>query len=176
MSGNESSLFLFLIVYLLTLSGIFSFLSQIRRGSDFESMDFLGGFLYYYKYNNILAFCVAGLFFSIIGLPPLSGFFFKYYLFLDVFPNKAGLIVLALTFGVIAAVYYIRIISKLLLSIKQRSTFEELRNWSLPFYIMPHTINIVYIIFITVLMATGLLYFNPVLAIIEYYVYDTNIT
>lgn len=110
------------------MSGIFAFLSQIRRGSDFESVDFLGSFIYYYKYNTILAFCIAGLFFSIIGLPPLSGFFYKYYLFLDVFPNKSGLIILALTFGVISAVYYIRIISKLLLSIKPRLSFDELQH------------------------------------------------
>ena len=121
-------MFLFLLIYLLTLSGIFAFLSQLRRGSDFESLDFVSGFLYYYKYNTVLAFCIASLFFSIIGLPPLSGFFFKYYLFLDVFPNKAGLIILALTFGVISAIYYIRVISKLLLSIKPRITVEELQH------------------------------------------------
>jgi len=176
LSGNESSLFLFLIMYLITLSGIFAFLSQIRRGSDFESLDFIGGFLYYYRYNSILAFCVAGLFFSIIGLPPLSGFFFKYYLFLDIFPNKAGLIIIALTFGIISAVYYIRVISKLLLSIKPRLTVDELKQWNLPFYILPNSINIVYIIFVTLLVATGLFYFNPLLSIMEHYLYDTNIT
>jgi NADH-quinone oxidoreductase subunit N len=58
-----------------------------------------------------MAFILAALFFSLAGIPPLAGFFAKFYVFLAAV--KAGLwplAVLGVIASVIGAYYYIRIV------------------------------------------------------------------
>jgi NADH-quinone oxidoreductase subunit N len=58
-----------------------------------------------------LAFCLAAMMFSLAGIPPLAGFFAKFYVFAAAI--QAGLVALAVigvVTSVIGAYYYLRIV------------------------------------------------------------------
>ena len=89
--------------------GIFTaILSLKKRDQYIESLSDLSGLS---KKNPILSLCIALVMFSMAGIPPLAGFFGKFYIFMAAL--KADLIYLALL-GVIASVisayYYLRIV------------------------------------------------------------------
>ena len=79
-----------------------------RNGQAVEEIGDLAGLS---RTNPVLAFVFAMLMFSLAGIPPLAGFFAKWYVFLAAI--KAGLFALAVI-GVLASVvgayYYLRII------------------------------------------------------------------
>ena len=81
----------------------------MRRGDEMvENIDDLAGLS---RTNPIMAFMLAMLLFSLAGIPPLAGFFAKFYVFLAAI--QAGLYILSVI-GVLASVvgayYYLRIV------------------------------------------------------------------
>ena len=89
--------------------GVFAVILSMRRaGGMVESVDQLAGLA---RTHPAMAFFMAMLLFSMAGIPPLAGFFAKFYVFLAAI--KAGLYVLAVI-GVLASVvgayYYLAII------------------------------------------------------------------
>src|SRR6202043_3555633 len=83
-------------------------LSMRRKSGMVESIDQLAGLA---RSHPGMAFFLAMLLFSMAGVPPLAGFFAKFYVFLAAI--KAGLYILAVI-GVLASVvgayYYLAII------------------------------------------------------------------
>jgi NADH-quinone oxidoreductase subunit N len=81
-----------------------------REGGMVESIDQLAGLA---RTHPAMAFFLAMLLFSMAGVPPLAGFFAKFYVFLAAI--KAGLYILAVI-GVLASVigayYYLAIINR----------------------------------------------------------------
>jgi NADH-quinone oxidoreductase subunit N len=58
-----------------------------------------------------MAFVIAMMMFSLAGIPPLAGFFAKWYVFLAAINgNLYGLAVIGMLASVVAAFYYLRII------------------------------------------------------------------
>ncbi len=99
----------YLAIYLAMTVGTFACILAMRRPEGaVESIDDLAGLS---RNQPILAFVMAMLMFSLAGIPPLAGFFAKYYVFLAAI--EAGLYVLAVI-GVLASVvgafYYLRVI------------------------------------------------------------------
>jgi NADH-quinone oxidoreductase subunit N len=92
--------------------GAFSVILAMRRGEGMvENISDLAGLA---RTNPALAFFLALLLFSLAGIPPLAGFFAKYYVFLGAI--KAGLYALAVI-GVLASVvgaYYYLLIIKIM--------------------------------------------------------------
>jgi NADH-quinone oxidoreductase subunit N len=89
--------------------GVFAVILSMRRdGGMVESIDQLAGLA---RTHPGMAFLMAMLLFSMAGVPPLAGFFAKFYVFLAAM--KAGLYVLAVI-GVLASVvgayYYLAIV------------------------------------------------------------------
>jgi NADH-quinone oxidoreductase subunit N len=100
---------IYLVVYVAMTLGAFACVLAMRRGQDTtEEIDELAGL----AQNNLwLATVLAILMFSLAGIPPLAGFFAKFYVFLAAV--REGLWPLAI-FGVLASVvgayYYVRIV------------------------------------------------------------------
>jgi NADH-quinone oxidoreductase subunit N len=90
--------------------GVFAVILSMRRSTGMvESVDQLAGLA---RTNPTAAFFMAMLLFSMAGIPPLAGFFAKFYVFLAAI--KAGLYILAVI-GVLASVvgaYYYLVIIK----------------------------------------------------------------
>jgi NADH-quinone oxidoreductase subunit N len=99
----------YMFIYLAMTLGTFAFILSMRRGDVMvEDIDDLSGLS---RHNPMQAFIVAALMFSLAGIPPLAGFFAKFYVFTAAI--QAGLYALAVI-GVLASVvgayYYLRIV------------------------------------------------------------------
>lgn len=99
----------YMSIYVAMTLGIFAAILAMRRdGMLVENISDLSGLA---RTHPTMAFLMAMLLFSLAGIPPLAGFFAKFYVFLAAI--KAGLYVLAVL-GVIASVvgayYYLTII------------------------------------------------------------------
>ena len=109
----------YLAVYAVTTVGAFGLAAWLSRdlgGDDVDDLDGLGAA------SPGLAACVAILMLSLIGVPPLAGFFAKLAIFLEVLnaPSPArglliGLVALALVNTVISAFYYARVLRAIFL-------------------------------------------------------------
>jgi len=99
----------FMSIYVITNIGVFSAILQMRtRTGMVERIDDLAGLS---KSNSGLALIVTILMFSLMGIPPLLGFFGKLFAFVPAFEaGLAWLVVLALVASVVGAFYYLRVI------------------------------------------------------------------
>jgi NADH-quinone oxidoreductase subunit N len=100
---------LYMAIYITMTLGVFAVILSMRReGGMVESIDQLAGLA---RTHPATAFFLAVLLFSMAGVPPLAGFFAKFYVFLAAI--KAGLYALAVI-GVLASVvgayYYLAIV------------------------------------------------------------------
>jgi NADH-quinone oxidoreductase subunit N len=100
---------LYMAIYITMTLGVFAVILAMRRSTGMvESIDQLSGLA---RTHPTMAFLLAMLLFSMAGVPPLAGFFAKFYVFLAAI--KAGLYVLAVI-GVLASVvgayYYLTIV------------------------------------------------------------------
>ena len=107
--AGVKGMLIFMSIYVVTNIGVFSAILQMRTKTGMvERIDDLSGLS---KSNSGLALIVTLLMFSLIGIPPLLGFFGKLFAFVPAV--EAGLwwlVVAALVASVIGAFYYIRIV------------------------------------------------------------------
>jgi len=100
---------IYMIIYLAMTLGAFAVLLSLRRRNEmFETIDDLSGLS---RTHPWLAFCLAAMMFSLAGIPPLAGFFAKFYVFAAAI--KAGLVALAVigvVVSVVGAFYYLRLV------------------------------------------------------------------
>ncbi|MGE3622384.1 MAG: NADH-quinone oxidoreductase subunit NuoN [Bdellovibrionales bacterium] len=103
------ALLIYFGIYFLNTLGIFGVILCLRRqGHPAEQIKDLAGIS---KTHPMLAMAMVIFMFSIAGVPPLAGFFGKYFVFLAAV--KAGLVPLAVIgvlTSVVAAAYYLRIV------------------------------------------------------------------
>ncbi|GHM58534.1 MAG: NADH-quinone oxidoreductase subunit N [Candidatus Mesenet longicola] len=101
-----TSAFIYLIIYLITNIGLFSYLVQIDDDNcNIECLAGLG------KKNPIIAFNLSILMLSMAGIPPIAGFFSKFYVLSSLI--KFGFINLSIVLiilSVVACYYYLRVI------------------------------------------------------------------
>jgi NADH-quinone oxidoreductase subunit N len=106
--GAQGVLVYISIYVAMTLGTFAVILTMKRNGQPLENISDFAGLS---RTNPLLAFCFAMLLFSLAGIPPLAGFFAKFYVFIAAI--KAGLFTLAVV-GVLASVvgcyYYLTII------------------------------------------------------------------
>jgi len=111
-AGTEAGVkgvLIYLAIYAVTNIGVFVCILSMRRGEEMvEKISDLAGIA---RLRPGFAFALAMLMFSLAGIPPLAGFFAKWYVFLAAI--QAGLYPLAVI-GVVASVvgayYYLRIV------------------------------------------------------------------
>ena len=100
---------IYMAIYLVMTLGTFAVILAMRvNGREVERIDDLSGLA---RTDGLLAFILAMLMFSLAGIPPLAGFFAKYYVF--VAAVDAGLFALAVigvVLSTVAAYYYLRIV------------------------------------------------------------------
>jgi NADH-quinone oxidoreductase subunit N len=100
---------IYLVIYVAMTLGAFACVLAMRRGQTAtEEIDELSGLA---QNNLALATLLAILLFSLAGIPPLAGFFAKFYVFLaavreDLWP----LAVIGVLASVVSAYYYVRIV------------------------------------------------------------------
>jgi NADH-quinone oxidoreductase subunit N len=106
--GIQSSI-VYICIYLVMNLGLFSCLLMMKRNDQyFETVDDLSGLS---KNHPVVSLCLLLILFSLAGIPPLAGFFAKFYVFKSVIEQSMYfLAIVGLLSTVIAAFYYLRII------------------------------------------------------------------
>ena len=125
-SGLQAML-IYLAVYFLTTLGTFGVILCLRRnGKPVEELSDLAGLS---KTNPMLALAMTMFMFSLAGVPPLAGFFGKYFIFLAaVQANMVPLAIIGVLTSVVAAFYYLRII-KLMYFDEAKAPIVALPDW-----------------------------------------------
>ena len=106
--GIQSSI-VYISIYLVMNLGLFTCLLMLKRNDQyFETIDDLSGLT---KNHPVIALSLMLILFSLAGIPPLAGFFAKFYVFKSVIEQSMYfLAIVGLLSTVIAAFYYLRII------------------------------------------------------------------
>ncbi len=100
---------IYMAIYLVMTLGTFAVILSMRvKGREVESIEDLSGLA---RTDGLLAFILAMLMFSLAGIPPLAGFFAKYYVFLAAVQSGLfPLAVIGVVLSTVAAYYYLRVI------------------------------------------------------------------
>lgn len=120
--GLQAS-FLYLFFYLIMSFSFFSILLYVHNVKTGKDILFLNQLNYFGHKHRNLAIILALVLFSMAGIPPLAGFFGKFFLFFSAF--KAGnhsLILLGLITNVVSAFYYLRLIKCMFFEEEQQLT------------------------------------------------------
>jgi len=113
-AGNEAipALLYYLLIYVLSSLGIFTALTWLSsQNEEFVQISDLAGLG---KRYPLTALGLSILFFSFIGVPPLGGFFAKYYLFLTAIQaQQTAVVAVAILGSILSIVYYLKVIMTL---------------------------------------------------------------
>ena len=128
----------YISIYLLMNLSFFSCLFMLKRNDIyFETLDDLSGLS---KNHPLLSLCLLISLFSLAGIPPLAGFFAKFYIFLAVFEAEMYfLAIIGLLSTVVAAFYYLRIIKTIYFD-KEKDMYDLKHNFGLKLSLFISTI------------------------------------
>ena len=111
-AGGEAgvqAMLMFMVLYMVDVTGFFACMTALRRdGRQMETIDDMAGL---FKEKPGIALAMTAFSLSALGLPPLVGFFGKYYVFkAAIDAGLAWAAIIALVGSVVAAFYYLRLI------------------------------------------------------------------
>ena len=142
---------IYLTIYLVMNLGAFACIFMMKRENVFyENINDLSGLS---KNHPLLSLSFLIILFSLAGIPPLAGFFAKFYIFMSVIEVKMyALAIIGLVTTVISAFYYLRII-KLIYFDKPKKPFDESYDWGLKStLILSSILVLIYFIYPTILL------------------------
>jgi len=124
-SGYESAI-VYISIYVIMNIGAFSCLYLLKKDGQYkENISDLSGIS---KKHPLLAISFLIILFSLAGVPPLGGFFAKFYVFTAVLEQKMyALAIIGLLTTVISAFYYLKIIKTIYFD-DSVITFEAVKN------------------------------------------------
>ena len=107
-SGIQNSI-IYICIYIIMNLGLFCCLFMMKRDDKFyDDLDDLSGLS---KNHPLISFSLLILLFSLAGIPPMAGFFAKFYIFISVIEESMYfLAIVGLLSTVVAAFYYLKII------------------------------------------------------------------
>jgi NADH-quinone oxidoreductase subunit N len=149
------AMLIYVTLYMIMSAGMFACVLMMNRGS--KAQEDIGSLAGLSKTNPAFAFMIAVMMFSMAGIPPLAGFFGKFYIFLGAI--NSGLFVLA-TIGVvssvIAAYYYLKIVKIMYLD-KPAEVFDKnASNAHIAIATLAAAINLVFFLMPTELVKLAL--------------------
>ena len=143
--GIQSSI-IYISIYIIMNLALFSCLLMLKRNDQYyENIEDLSGLS---KNHPLLSLSMLVILFSLAGIPPLAGFFAKFYIFTAVIEQSMYfLAIVGLLSTVIAAFYYLRII-KIIYFDKEKEKYDSDHSLWLKFSLTFSTILILlYFIF-----------------------------
>ena len=151
-SGIQSTI-IYLTIYLVMNLGAFGCIFMMKRENVYyENIDDLSGLS---KNHPMVALSFLIILFSLAGIPPMAGFFAKFYVFMAVIEVKMyALAIIGLVTTVVSAFYYLRII-KIIYFDKPKEPFEGNYDWGLKISLILSSILIlIYFIYPSILVNT----------------------
>ena len=115
---------IYMAIYLVTTLGTFACILAMRTKNGYvEKIDDLAGLG---KTNPGMAFALAMLMFSLAGIPPLAGFFAKWYVFVAAVEAKLyALAIIGVLTSAVGAFYYLRVV-KVMYFDEAKESFEPM--------------------------------------------------
>jgi NADH-quinone oxidoreductase subunit N len=137
-----SAVLVYIVIYVFMNIGVFACIMSLNRnGVYFENISDLSGLS---KHHPLIAVCLTILTFSLAGIPPLAGFFAKFYIFLAIIQQKIYYLALVgLLSAVIAAFYYLRII-KVIYFDAAKESYDKNSSYGLKFSLIVSTFIILF--------------------------------
>jgi|TARA_B110000881_G_scaffold220556_1_gene246078 NADH-quinone oxidoreductase subunit N len=125
-TAGYSSSITYISIYVVMNLGIFACIFSMKRDGKYcENLSDLSGIS---KHHPILSISLLIILFSLAGIPPLAGFFAKFYIFMSVIESKMyTLAIIGLLSTVISAFYYLRII-KIIYFDDESNSFDDVKN------------------------------------------------
>tara|TARA_Y100001970_G_scaffold251334_1_gene324028 strand:+ start:12659 stop:14071 length:1413 start_codon:yes stop_codon:yes gene_type:complete len=128
-SGTENGFrnaIVYITIYAVMNIGAFAFILSMKRGDKYiEEISELSGSS---KNHPLMSFSLLIILFSLAGIPPLAGFFAKFYIFMSVIESGMfTLAIIGLVTTVVSAYYYIRII-KIMYFDDAKKPFENFKD------------------------------------------------
>ena len=127
-NGGIQSAIVYIIIYIVMNLGLFSCLLMMKRNNQYyEDITDLSGLS---KNHPLLSVSLLIILFSLAGIPPLAGFFAKFYIFKSVIEQSMYfLAIVGLLSTVVAAFYYLRIIKIIYFDTEKEKFDEEHSPW-----------------------------------------------
>jgi NADH-quinone oxidoreductase subunit N len=102
---------IYLLIYVIMNLGLFIiFLNTYDKDTN-KNITYMTDFAYFSKNNWLYSVTLVVILFSMAGIPPLAGFFGKYYLLLHAFEaKKYSLVVIGMLCSLISTYYYLKIV------------------------------------------------------------------
>ena len=131
-TGTESgfkSTIIYILIYSAMNIGFFAFVFLMKRsGKYIEDINELSGIS---KNHPLAALSLLIVLFSLAGIPPLAGFFAKFYIFMSVIESGMyALAIIGLVTTVVSAFYYIRIV-KVMYFDSPKKPFESFKSYGI---------------------------------------------
>jgi len=125
-AGSVSVIY-FVLVYIFSNLGAFGVISLVSAITGKEKMDDYKGF---YKTNPLLSWVLAISLFSLAGIPPMAGFFGKFFLlFAGAGKGNYLLIVIAALNMVVALYYYLKVIKTMFMDTNENPIEKLHSGW-----------------------------------------------
>ena len=137
--GIQNSI-IYISIYVIMNLGIFACIFRMKRKNIFhENIDELSGLS---KNHPLMSISLLIILFSLAGIPPLAGFFAKFYIFMSVIKAEMYfLAVIGLLTTVVSAFYYLRII-KIMYFDEPRDAFDDNTSYGLKISLILSTLFI----------------------------------
>ena len=125
-SGTENgfkSTLIYIAIYVIMNIGAFACILLMKRGGKYiEQIDELAGAS---KNHPLMSLALLIILFSLAGIPPMAGFFAKFYIFMAVVESEMyTLAIIGLVTTVVSAFYYLRVI-KIMYFDEPKKPFEK---------------------------------------------------
>jgi NADH-quinone oxidoreductase subunit N len=148
LEGVYSS-FLYLIIYMVNTINIWTILISLNYVEKQYKIKYISDLNFLYKINPLLTIVCALSLLSMAGIPPLAGFFAKFYIFLATLQNASYLLAfVGLLTSVISSFYYIRIIKVMYFEAKKQHFYYQKINYNNAIILSFTTLFIIFFIFI----------------------------
>ena len=126
--GIQSTI-IYIVIYMIMNLGLFSCLFMMRRAEKYyENIEDLSGLS---KNHPTISICLLIILFSLAGIPPMAGFFAKFYVFSALIQKSMySIVIIGLISAVISAFYYLRII-KIIYFDELIKPFDQIKHFSI---------------------------------------------
>ncbi len=113
---SEQALFYYAITYALTVLGAFGVVAMVEDETGGDGFSNFAGFS---RRAPVASFCMLIFLLSLAGIPPLAGFFGKFYLFAAVLGSTTGslgllwAVILAIAMSAVSLYYYLKVLKSM---------------------------------------------------------------
>ena len=139
-----TSIVYFVLVYVFTNLGAFGVVAAIHNASGVET---ISGYNCLYQTNPKLSWLMTISLFSLAGIPPIAGFFGKFFLFTAAAGSGYYILVLIAVLNATISLYYYLLVIKAIFIVKNEQPIPEFRS--------SNTMRIALIMCITGVLVTG---------------------